>query len=266
MKRIVIELSVIIGLIAMGLPVMILGTEGPPVTSNKIDFSSSVRSKATSPLDIATLDGRVYSNCAITRVEPDGITFSFTDGVAKIVFPDLSDAYRKKYDYNPTNAAKYIRMVQQRAAAALANQPEPTRPYPESGEYEADNKAALDEIRSTAIDVYGIVQQITNDGAVIKEAITPTPYQEEVVEEGYKPAERNRRFTTKLGLAPVTPDGEPIFIFGGGIGFAPGDDWDATVYPAGSFTYTTLDGIEKTAKCYALSPESALNKLRAENK
>ena len=57
--------------------------------------------------EIATLSGTKYQRVTITRVEPDGISISHSDGIAKIPFTDLSQELRTKYGYDPKKAAAY---------------------------------------------------------------------------------------------------------------------------------------------------------------
>jgi hypothetical protein len=67
----------------------------------------SVATQATDSADITTQNGKVYKNCKITRIEPDGITVVYASGIAKIAFADLSEEYRTKYGYTPEKAKAY---------------------------------------------------------------------------------------------------------------------------------------------------------------
>jgi len=57
--------------------------------------------------DIKSTDGVTYKSAEITRVELDGITVSYADGVAKIPFTNLSPALQKKYGYDPAKLEAY---------------------------------------------------------------------------------------------------------------------------------------------------------------
>ena len=71
--------------------------------------------------DITTLSGVTYIRCRVNRVEPDGISVFHSKGIAKIPFADLSEEYRKKYGYDPTQSSEYSRKMAEanRRAAAL---------------------------------------------------------------------------------------------------------------------------------------------------
>lgn len=69
---------------------------------------------------IATLSGVVYTSCRVTSVEPDGITVFYAKGIVKIPFTDLSEEYRTKYRYNPSNAVAYATKMNQKQAEAWA--------------------------------------------------------------------------------------------------------------------------------------------------
>ena len=75
--------------------------------------------------EIATLSGTKYQRVTITRVEPDCISISHSDGIAKIPFTDLSQELRTKYGYDPEKAAQFQSAIQaatakQQAAASAA--------------------------------------------------------------------------------------------------------------------------------------------------
>ena len=57
--------------------------------------------------DMTTAKGKTYINARITRVEPDGISFSHAGGIAKIPFWELPEDMQKKYGYDPVKATEY---------------------------------------------------------------------------------------------------------------------------------------------------------------
>ncbi len=70
---------------------------------------------------ITTLSGKTFSKCNISRVQPDGVTFTHANGAAKILFTDLSDDWRGKLGYSPRKAAAYKQdLAEKRAAEAAA--------------------------------------------------------------------------------------------------------------------------------------------------
>lgn len=63
---------------------------------------------------IATRNGRVFHDCKVTRIHPDGVSFTHRDGAAKIAFKDLPENLRREFRYDPQKEAEY-----QREQAAL---------------------------------------------------------------------------------------------------------------------------------------------------
>lgn len=57
--------------------------------------------------DFKTIDGKDYKNATVSRVEPDGIVITFSGGIVKIPFTELSPEIQKKYGYDPQAAAAY---------------------------------------------------------------------------------------------------------------------------------------------------------------
>jgi hypothetical protein len=57
--------------------------------------------------DFKTTDGKEYKNAKINRVEPDGIVISFSGGIVKIPFNELSAEIQKKYGYDSQAAADF---------------------------------------------------------------------------------------------------------------------------------------------------------------
>ena len=82
----------------------------------------AVATQTTNKIDITTKSGVAYTNCTITRVEPNGITVLHAVGIAKIPFTELPKELQAKYNYNPTNAVAYTRSVNQKQAEAEARE------------------------------------------------------------------------------------------------------------------------------------------------
>jgi hypothetical protein len=70
--------------------------------------------------DLTTINGKVYKNATVTRVEADGITVKFSGGLVKIPFPELSKELQEKYNYDPQKAAAAY--AAEAAAVQQANQ------------------------------------------------------------------------------------------------------------------------------------------------
>src|SRR5262249_30997032 len=72
--------------------------------------------------DFKTIDEKQYKNVDVSRVEPDGIiVITFSGGIVKILFNELSPKIKKKYGYNPQAAAAFS-AEQSEQQAALAQQ------------------------------------------------------------------------------------------------------------------------------------------------
>ena len=57
--------------------------------------------------DWVAVDGQIFRNVEVRRVEPDGVTFHHVGGVTKLRFPSLPKDLRTKYGYDPLAAQKY---------------------------------------------------------------------------------------------------------------------------------------------------------------
>ena len=57
--------------------------------------------------DFKTVEGKEYKNVTVSRVEPDGIVITFSGGIVKIPFTELSPEIQKKYGYDPKAAADF---------------------------------------------------------------------------------------------------------------------------------------------------------------
>jgi len=211
--------------------------------------------------DMTLPNGKTYTNYKVSRVEPDGITLTHSSGITKLFFWELPPDIQKQYNYNPEKARTYNKQAQAQQAAAWARQQEMAKRAQQRAEYEAAHKEVMKNIKESATELVGEVSQITEDGALIRDARVPFRYKEEVVTPGYTPMNSNRRFVTKTKYISAAADYEPVFVIGGGRGFTDGAGWKATVYPAGTYKYTTVMGAGKTVKCYALTPEDALDNL-----
>jgi hypothetical protein len=86
--------------------------------TNPAPRTGMAAAQATNRVDITTQDGQVFKNCKITKVEPDGITVFYAQGVVKINFTNLPAEYRTKYGYDQEKAEAYSRMVDEKRAAA----------------------------------------------------------------------------------------------------------------------------------------------------
>ena len=86
--------------------------------------------------DFKTIDGKEYKNVTVSRAEPDGVVITFSGGIVKIPFAELSPEIQTKFGYNPQAAedyqkqayeagqqrAKELAEIQGKSAAARADQ------------------------------------------------------------------------------------------------------------------------------------------------
>lgn len=63
---------------------------------------------------IITLLGKTYHDCHIVRVHPDGVSFTHSNGAAKVLFDDLSTNWRKTLGYDPQKEEAYEREIADR--------------------------------------------------------------------------------------------------------------------------------------------------------
>jgi hypothetical protein len=67
--------------------------------------------------DFKTADGKEYKNAKVSRVEPDGIVITFSGGIVKLPFTELSPNVQKKYGYDSQAAATYTAEENQKQSA-----------------------------------------------------------------------------------------------------------------------------------------------------
>ncbi len=66
-----------------------------------------VAATAFEPTTIETTQGKTYERCKIIKRDPDGVTFSHSKGVAKVLFTDLSEPMRNALGYDAVKADAY---------------------------------------------------------------------------------------------------------------------------------------------------------------
>ena len=70
--------------------------------------------------DFTTVNGKEYKNAKVSRVEPDGVVITFSGGIVKIPFTELSPEIQKKYGYDSDAAAAYAAAENQKQAELAA--------------------------------------------------------------------------------------------------------------------------------------------------
>ena len=59
------------------------------------------------PSTITTIYGKTYTGCVLSKVTPDGISFTHSMGVAKVPYTDLDPTFASAFGYNPVTAKRY---------------------------------------------------------------------------------------------------------------------------------------------------------------
>lgn len=163
---------------------------------------------------------RTYIGYEITKVEPDGITISHSEGIAKIPFSDLPEAIQKQHGYDPAKAARYAAQ----SAKLVANRERNIAA-------EAAKKKALEAMEKRAVKAEFKILQVFENGILADAELD-------------------------FGIGPLTRE-RTTFIYGR-LKAVDGESYSATLYPAGRFSYATVLGAKKTVTAWALDAESAL--------
>lgn len=66
---------------------------------------------------LTTLKGREYLAVTVSKVEPDGLRIRHESGTAKLLFQDLPEDVRTKYDYDPAAGEHFRKQAEAKAAA-----------------------------------------------------------------------------------------------------------------------------------------------------
>ena len=71
----------------------------------KAKYRTEARAKAVGgKLDQLAVGGKVYQNVTIKSVNPQGMEISHSTGAARVLFGDLPQAWRDRFDYDPNEA------------------------------------------------------------------------------------------------------------------------------------------------------------------
>jgi hypothetical protein len=67
--------------------------------------------------DFKTINGKEYKNVTVSRVEPDGVVVTFSGGIVKIPFTELSPEIQKKYGYDAAAAIDFQKQAYEAGVA-----------------------------------------------------------------------------------------------------------------------------------------------------
>ena len=207
--------------------------------------------------DFKTINGKEYKNAKVSRVELDGIVITFSGGIVKIPFTELSPEIQKKYGYNPDAAADFRQQAYQadvvrerelaearekRAEERAKYWSEHPTPVPvPSGPIERQSVAA--SMHGSALDarptgpqqlIYGTVLNVVNEGLLV-----------------------TVRETNSFGTERI-PNGATVLLIGNFSQFYDDDKIQATGTPVGRHDYTTVLGSKASTRAFEAS---SINKL-----
>ena len=84
--------TMLVAAVAVGLPVSGIAGEGDGA-----------------PFSLKTERGKSYRGCKVRKVDPDGLTVSHSQGIAKIAFTELSEAVQKRHGYDKEKSEAFIK-------------------------------------------------------------------------------------------------------------------------------------------------------------
>jgi len=216
--------------------------------------------------DFKTIDGKEYKNVKVSRVEPDGVVITFSGGIVKIAFTELSPEDQKKYGYDSKAAADFQQQayeagLQRAREISEAQQKtvddrkkywsEHATPVP-SGQSVASSMqgtmldqrpAGSSSVQGSAQDaptgpkqlIYGTVLNVVNEGLLVSVQ------------------EMNLIGTERI------PNGAPVLLIGNFPGIYDQDKVQATGRLIGSYGYTSIDGAKRTARALAGASVNKIN-------
>ena len=93
-----------------------------------LQLGFAVCASAGEPTTIETAQGKTYERCKIMKRDPDGVSFSHSKGVAKVLFSDLSEPMRNALGYDAYKAdADEKEQAEARKAALQAKRERETK-------------------------------------------------------------------------------------------------------------------------------------------
>ena len=135
--------------------------------------------------DFKTIDGKEYKNVKVSRIEPDGIVITFSGGIVKIPFTELSPEIQKKYGYDAKAAADFQQQTYQgdvvrarqlaeatekrRQELAAGSTAEPAaKPVQRQSIAESMHGSALDQRSGPKSVIWGKIYKVTDDGLILE--------------------------------------------------------------------------------------------------
>ena len=72
-----------------------------------IQLGLALTATALDPTTIETAHGKIFEQCKILKRDPDGVSFSHSKGMAKVLYSDLSTSMRNSLGYDAVKADAY---------------------------------------------------------------------------------------------------------------------------------------------------------------
>ena len=186
--------------------------------------------------DVSTIQGSVYSNATVLRVEPDGLNIRHSSGIAKVFFWELPREVAAKYGYRPERASAY----QKKVAAARADYEKKTASLPtdlerraqEVGQQQVVATAAQPQERGKKVELRGTVFRVLDNGIILHNVALRTSERFNSTIEGLA-SSRPRHF--KSGGKTWKRYGEMVFISTDTGGYVDGAVFSAVVRESGIY-------------------------------
>ena len=70
--------------------------------------------------DFKLTTGTEYKDATVSRVEPDGLVVSTSDGITKLKFAELTTDVQKRYGYDPSKAERFAQALNASQSANAA--------------------------------------------------------------------------------------------------------------------------------------------------
>jgi hypothetical protein len=207
---------------------------------------------------IQTEDGRVFVEATINSVTPSTVTIFHKDGISKVPLSAMPKQFRDEHGYDPTKAEEYQKMEEENSNANAKNLSDILRKQRERDRVrkilaEFDSQSKFVEVE--------IVQALEN--GVLGDAYCIEEYTEKVTTYSQGVAGPGLPTTRYVPRTRKTLVGENIFI-SGIINVADGERWSGKIWPAGIYTYTTIQNAKRTVRRWSSSREEAIILIQAQ--
>lgn len=149
------------------------------------------------PFDLTTVYGETFHGCRILKVTPSAVTVAHDEGVARVSFTLLSEAWKERFNYDPDKAGEFEKAEQKTRLAAEEEQQRRKRLR--------DKQDIKDMKELTALEKKQIEER---DRRLAEEAANPKP-------PPLAPLPDNQTVvTTQIVVPPLSAFGQTYFLQG----------------------------------------------------